>query len=171
MKQFRTLLVLAIFALGFTQVGQAQKVAHINTEQLIASLPETKALNVELTKLTKTYSDDIKAADDALKAKLERYSTEQASQTDEMNQKRMVEVQAEQQRIQQMQAAAREELQKKEVDKLNPILEKAMQAITDVAKEKGIVYVFDSAPGKGLIIYDKGEDLLKDVQAKLGMTE
>jgi len=171
MKQFRTLLVLAIFALGFTQVGQAQKVAHINTEQLIASLPETKALNVELTKLTKTYSDDIKAADDALKAKLERYSTEQASQTDEMNQKRMVEVQAEQQRIQQMQAAAREELQKKEVDKLNPILEKAMQAITEVAKEKGIVYVFDSAPGKGLIIYDKGEDLLKDVQAKLGMTE
>ena len=46
-----------------------------------------------------------------------------------------------------------------------------MEAINEVAKEKGIVYVFDSAPGKGLIVFDKGEDLLKAVQAKLGMTE
>jgi outer membrane protein len=170
MKQFRTLLVIAIFALGFTQVGQAQKVAHINTEQLIASLPETKALNEELQKLTLTYSEDIQAADATLKAKLDRYSNEQAAQTDDENQKRMMEVQQDQQRIQQMQTAAREELQKKEVEKLNPILEKAMSAIQEVAKEKGIVYVFDSAPGKGLIIFEKGEDLLKDVQAKLGVT-
>ncbi|MDA8596658.1 MAG: OmpH family outer membrane protein [Flavobacteriaceae bacterium] len=171
MKQFRTLLVIAIFALGFTQVGQAQKVAHINTEQLISSLPETKALNEELQKLTKTYADDIKAADDLLKAKYERFTAESAAQTDEENQKRMLEVQADQEKIRQMQIAAREELQKKEVEKLNPILEKAMQAINDVAKEKGIVYVFDSAPGKGLIVFDKGEDIIKDVQAKLGMTE
>ena len=171
MKQFRTLLVIAIFALGFTQVGQAQKVAHINTEQLISSLPETKALNEELQKLTKTYADDIKAADDLLKAKYERFTAESAAQTDEENQKRMLEVQADQEKIRQMQIAAREELQKKEVEKLNPILEKAMQAINDVAKEKGIVYVFDSAPGKGLIVFDKGEDIIKDVQVKLGMTE
>jgi len=171
MKQFRTLLVIAIFALGFTQVGQAQKVAHINTEQLISSLPETKALNEELQKLTKTYADDIKAADDMLKAKYERFTAESGAQTDEENQKRMLEVQADQEKIRQMQIAAREELQKKEVEKLNPILEKAMQAINDVAKEKGIVYVFDSAPGKGLIVFDKGEDIIKDVQAKLGMTE
>lgn len=171
MKQFRTLLVIAIFALGFTQSGQAQQVAHINTEQLLTSLPETKALNEELQKLSKTYADDIKAADDALKAKYERFTAEAAAQTDEENQKRMQEVQVDQQRIQQMQLAAREELQKKEVEKLNPILEKAMKAIDEVAKEKGIVYVFDSAPGKGLIVFDKGEDLLKAVQAKLGMTE
>ena len=171
MKQFRTLLVIAIFALGFTQVGQAQKVAHINTEQLLTSLPETKALNEELQKLSKTYADDIKSADDMLKAKYERYTAESAAQTDEENQKRMMEVQSDQQKIQQMQLAAREELQKKEIERLNPILEKAMEAINEVAKEKGIVYVFDSAPGKGLIVFDKGEDLLKAVQAKLGMTE
>ena len=49
-------------------------------------------------------------------------------------------------------------------------IEGLTQALQFLAKEKGIVYVFDSAPGKGLIIFEKGEDLLKDVQAKLGVS-
>ena len=57
-------------------------------------------------------------------------------------------------------------MQKKQNDLLIPIIEKAQKAIQDVAKEKGIKYVLDSAPGKGLIVFD-GEDLLPAVKTKL----
>ena len=63
---------------------------------------------------------------------------------------------------------AQQELQKKEFDLYKPIAEKAEKAINDVAAEKGFQYVFDSSPGKGLLVY-KGEDLMTAVKAKLGI--
>ncbi|NOQ92768.1 MAG: OmpH family outer membrane protein, partial [Flavobacteriaceae bacterium] len=41
--------------------------------------------------------------------------------------------------------------------------------VKDVAAEKGVQYVFDSSPGKGLIVFEKGEDLMSAVKVKLGM--
>lgn len=59
-------------------------------------------------------------------------------------------------------------MQKKYQEKTIPILQKAEDAIKAVAAEKGIIYVFDAAPGKGLIVYEKGEDIYDAVKAKLG---
>ena len=53
MKYFKTLLlVLTVTTSVF--VANAQKVAHINSEELIAAMPETKAMKDELSKLHKT---------------------------------------------------------------------------------------------------------------------
>jgi outer membrane protein len=49
-----------------------------------------------------------------------------------------------------------------------PIAEKAQKAITEIATSKGIQYVFDSSPGKGLLVYT-GEDLMTEVKSKLGI--
>ena len=61
-----------------------------------------------------------------------------------------------------------QEIQKKQNDKLGPILQKAQEAIKQVAAAKGITYVFDASPGKGLLVYDKGEDIFTAVKTKLG---
>jgi outer membrane protein len=50
-------------------------------------------------------------------------------------------------------------------EKLAPIVEKAQKAINDVAKEKGIAYVFDSSS----LLTATGTDLMVDVKAKLGI--
>jgi len=39
MKNFKTLLLITVFTLGMTSVVNAQKVAYINAEQLIAAMP------------------------------------------------------------------------------------------------------------------------------------
>lgn len=170
MKILRTLLVIAFVAVGFASEANAQKVAHINRQEVMAALPETKALQDELQKLGETYGQEIQAADAALKAKLQKYEAESAAQSQEENQKRLQEVQSDQGKIQQLQRAAQEELQKKENEALAPIFEKVANAIRDVANEKGIVYVFDISMGNP-IIYEKGMDITKDVLAKLGVTE
>ena len=79
-----------------------------------------------------------------------------------------MEVNQDRQRIAQAQQSASQEMQKKYQEKTLPILQKAEQAIKDVAAAKGIIYVFDSAAGKGLIVYDKGEDIYDAVKTKLG---
>merc|ERR1712232_1496100 len=88
MKQIKTLLLIAILAVGFNTVQAQTKVAHISTDQLLSLMPETKALNAELEKLSKTYESELKAEEAKLQAKLKKYDAEAASQTDEVNQQR-----------------------------------------------------------------------------------
>ena len=81
---------------------------------------------------------------------------------------RRVEVEGLKQKIQKYAQTADQEIQKKRFDLLKPIVEKAQKAVSDVATEKGIKYVLDSSPGKGLIVFE-GEDLMPAVKAKLGI--
>ena len=145
MKNFRTLLLIAILTLGFNTVQAQSKIGHISTDLLISLMPETKALNTELEKLSKTYESELKAEEAKLEAKLKKYQAEQASQTDEVNKQRGVEVQQDQQNLYQASQIAREDITKKRNDKLKPILEKAKKAIDEVATAQGFTYVLEAS--------------------------
>lgn len=147
--------------------AQAQ-VAHIDSEQLLMAMPETKAMEDELKKVQQTYADEYNAQATALQAKLKKYDAEAPTQTDAKNEERRVEVEGLKTKIQKYAQTADQEIQKKRFDLLKPIVEKAQKAVSDVASEKGIKYVLDSSPGKGLIVFE-GEDLMPAVKAKLGI--
>ncbi len=165
MKQFKTLLVAAILMFGINTLTQAQKTAHINFEELVSSMPETTKLQADLEKLGKTYGEEINNAQVALKAKIDKYTAEEISQTAEQNRLRIEEVQKDQLKIQQLQQVAQQELQQKEKAALEPIIQKAQEAIKAVATSKGIIYVLDS---KALIV-SEGEDLLPAVKKSLSI--
>lgn len=165
MKQFRALLVIAIFAFGFNTIQAQTKVAHISTDLLLSQMPETKALNAELEKLSKTYEAEIRAEQEKYTAKLKKYDAEAASQTDAVNKQRGAEVQQDQQRIYKLSQTAQQEITAKRNEKLKPLLEKVKKAINDVAKEQGYTYVLEAST----LIVANGTDLLPAVKAKLGM--
>mgnify|MGYP005988818769 FL=1 len=168
MKQFKKLLLVAVFMLGVVGVANAQKIGHIDTAKLFQEMPETKKMRTELEKMSKTYRDEITALEKKLQDKLKKYDAEAKAQTQDTNTKRQAEVQQDAARIQQAKQFASQELQKKEAELSNPLIIKAQQAIKDVAAAKGLTYVFNSAPGGGLIVFDKGIDIYNDVKKKLG---
>ena len=49
MKNFKTLLLIAIITLGFNTAQAQTKVAHINTDLLLSLMPETKVLNADFS--------------------------------------------------------------------------------------------------------------------------
>ncbi|MDX1278672.1 OmpH family outer membrane protein [Oceanihabitans sediminis] len=168
MKQFKTLLLAAALFIGGTSFMQAQtKVAHINTQELISQMPDMKTAQAEMDKLGKTYEADIKAMVTEYQNKMKLYESEANTKTDEENQKRLIEVQTMQQNIQEYQGQAQQDMQKKEMDLLKPITEKAKAAILKVARAQGFAYVLDSTQGGGVIMAD-GKDLLADVKKELG---
>ena len=63
--------------------------------------------------------------------------------------------------------SAAQELQKKQMDLMTPLLEKARNAITKVGEDQGFNYVIDSSPNGGIILAN-GKDLLADVKKELG---
>lgn len=168
MKQIKTLLIAAAFFIGATSFTNAQtKIAHINTTELIQAMPQMKTAQAEMEKIGKTYQADVEAMKKELKSKSERFEAEASTKTQEENEKRYMEVQTDQQAMQQYAANAQQQLQKKEMELLKPITEKAKAAILKVAKAQGFNYVLDSAQGGGVIMAE-GKDLLVDVKKELG---
>ena len=72
------------------------------------------------------------------------------------------------QRIQTYQQSAQQRLQDKEKELLQPIIDRAKQAISDVAKENGYTYVFDTSAG-ALLYQQDSDDILPLVKKKLGL--
>jgi len=168
MKHLKTLVLAVALLIGSTSIMNAQsKIAHINTQELVTSMPETKAAQAELDKLRKTYQADLQTMQTELENKIKQYDAEAASQTDEENAKRVQEVQGMQQSIQQYGGQAQQDMQKKELELLKPITEKAREAIQKVARAQGFQYVLDSTQGQGVILAD-GKDLMTDVRKELG---
>ncbi|WP_147678217.1 OmpH family outer membrane protein [Algibacter pacificus] len=168
MKHFKTLLLATALCIGTISFTQAQsKIAHINTQELIKAMPEMKAAQAELEALSKTYQTDMQSSVTEFQNLQKQYEAEAKNKTDEENQKRILELQEKQQRLQQFQADAQKDLQSKEIALLQPITEKAKAAILKVSRAQGFDYVLDS--GVGVTILADGKDLLNDVKKDLGI--
>jgi len=168
MKQLKTLLIAALLFVGISQTVSAQaKVSHINVSELMAAMPDMKAANAQLEKLTKTYDTEYNTMVEEFRKKVGQYEKEASTVTDVVNETRSKEVQDMQKRIQDYQQNASKELQEKQEAIYKPILEKSRLAIQKVAKAKGFQYVLDSSTGSGVILAD-GPDLMADVKKELG---
>lgn len=168
MKQLKQLVLATAVMIGMVSFSNAQsKVAHINTQELLASMPEMKTAEAEIQKIGKTYEAEIQASLKELENKMKQYQAEAETQTLEENEKRAQEVEGMRQSIAQYQQQARTDLDKKKFDLLKPITERAQSAIQKVAKAQGFQYVLDSTMGGGVILAD-GKDLMADVKKELG---
>ncbi|MAM30259.1 MAG: hypothetical protein CMC13_14670 [Flavobacteriaceae bacterium] len=169
MKHLKLIAIAIVLFVGTSGAAVAQnKIAHINTQDLVEAMPEMKAAQSQLDKLKKTYDTQLKDMYKELETKAKQYDAEASTKTDQENQKRVEEVSGMQQNIQAFNQQALQDLQKKEVDILQPILDKARMAIQKVARAQGISYVFDATPGGGMLLAD-GKDLLADVKKELGI--
>lgn len=169
MRKLKSLLLVVFLALGMTGVVNAQKIGHVNLERVISNMPETRALQAEIAKITKTYKDDIDSEKKKLDDKIKKYTAEQNTQTQAVNQQRGQEVQNDNVRIQRAEQAAVQDIQQKQQKKLVPILQKAEKALKEISKAKGLAYILDASAGKGLLIYDDGVDVYEDLKTKLGL--
>lgn len=168
MKTVKTLLIAAAMFLGANQAMQAQaKVAHINVQELMTTMPEMKAAQTQLQKLGESYDKDYTAMVTEYQTKMQKYEAEAKNVTEAVNQTRMKEMQDMGQRIQQYQQNAEKEIGQKQQDLMKPIMDKAQAAIAKVAKNKGYQYVLDATVGSGVVVAD-GPNLLNDVKKELG---
>ena len=167
MKSILKLITVAFLTLAPLTVFTQSNVAHINVQQLKSEMPEVVAAQNELAKLEKDYTTQIDNAFKEFQTKAQSYSADAANQTDVTNQARQKELESMQTNLQEFRDSAAQELQKKQMDLMTPLLEKARNAITKVGKEQGFNYVIDSSPNGGLILAE-GKDLIEDVKRELG---
>lgn len=163
LKQLFTAALLMVSTASFAQ----SKVAHIEVQKLISEMPEVMAAQKEIAELEKTYSTDLENSVKEYQAKAQTYAADAENKSEIINQKRRTELEGIQQSLEQFRQQAAQDLQKKQVEMMRPLYEKARTAIEKVASAQGFDYVLDSSAG-GSVIMSKGTDLMADVKTELG---
>jgi outer membrane protein len=160
--------VLALFV-SLNSFGQAKiKLGHIDSMELLQSMPGRDSAEKVLQAHANTLEKQILAMQSELENKYNTFMSEQATMSQLIQQTKMKELQDLQARIEAFQQSAQKDLQDKEKELVQPIIDKAKKAIEEVGKENGFTYVFDSS--MGVLLYDDGgDDIMPLVKKKLGI--
>jgi len=166
MKKFILCAICAIC--GFTTANAQAKFGHVNTQEIMQALPDvTKAQN-ELKALAEQYDADLKSMNEELQKKADAFDKEQATLPENIKQRRQTELQEMYQKIQQSYQDNQQALAKAQQEKMQPIQQKVMDAITAVGKEGGYVYIMEM--GAQLYISSTlSNDVTAAVKTKLGL--
>lgn len=159
-----SLLVSAI--MDHTATAQ-NKIAYIDVSELMETMPEMIAANIQVEKLSKSYDIEYAKMVDEFEAKVKKYNSEAKTTTAAINKARNTELTEIRERIEQHKETAYKELQTKQEAIVKPIVEKAKKAIQKIGKAKGYNYVLDSTLGTDVILAE-GANLLADVKKELG---
>ena len=165
----KILIVLAFFmAAGTTNAQENAKLGYVNSGKLLEKIPGRDTLEQKLKDYRKGLEDQVQSMIVEYRSKLQNYQENMDSMSDLIRQSKESELQELEQRIQNFRQTADADLQNKQSELFNPLLEKAQKAIEKVAEENGYTYVFDVSMGT-LLYYEKGDNLQKLVEKELGI--
>lgn len=164
------LLTICLVMLGFSANAQTPKFGHINTNELVALMPDRDSAIVRLQAYNDELVETMQGMEDEYNAKYTEYTRKQAEWTNATRETKEREIQELIQRLQEFQQTASQEMQQMQQILMNPVIEKAQTAIEKVSKDNGLTYVFDLASG-ALIYFDQAGsmDLLPLVKKELGI--
>jgi outer membrane protein len=169
MRNFLKVIVFCSVFFAGSLSAQTLKFGHIDFQLLLSSMPEREVAKTAFEKVQADLESKLAAMQKEYQDKGKEYvALAQAKDANEALVKaKQDEVQSIQERIQTFQQTAQESLQKEESKQYQPVIEKARKAITDVAKEQGMLYVFEV---NGVLYHsEQSVDLLSLVKAKLAI--
>ena len=167
LKKGILLLSLLVLISGFGYSQQA-KFGHIDSNKILSLMPETDSLQNEFKNYADYLDQQINAMGMEYQTKVAEYQNNAATMSDLIRQTKEKEITDLQGRIQAFQASADQDLQAKQAELFNPLIEKVRNAITEVAKENNYTYIFDVGTG-ALLFFDNGDDILPLVKKKMGI--
>jgi len=163
------LMIVLIAGMGFSVQAQNLKFGHINSQELLKAMPENDSAQAEMQRFAQQLQDQMDELQVEFNKKLQDYQAQQGQLTDLIRKTKEQELANLQKNIQDFQAGAQQEMQKKQQELMQPIIDKANKAIKDVARENGFIYIFDIAGGTILYYSEKSVDILPLVKKKLGI--
>jgi len=170
MKNYLRLSIVLVFLLiGTTSFAQNLKFGHINSQELLSLMPERDSAQLTLENYATQLEEQLETMQVEYNTKVQQYLANQENYTDLIKQTKEQELADMQERIQGFQTTAQQEIQQKEAQLIQPIIDKAEQAIKDVAEEEGFTYIFDLARGSILYFSETSQDILPLVKIKLNI--
>ena len=164
MKKISVLFVAILLTLGMG-VAKAQKIASMDYESVLASMPEAKKLTTDLEAFSKAKGDELNKQATAFEAEVKAYQQTGATLTEAQRKAKEEELGKKQQNLQQLQATAQNDLAQRRETALKPIIDKINAAVEKVSKANSFDFVLDASA----LIYKGGADATPLVKKELGL--
>lgn len=159
------------FIEGQNLQAQDIKFGHINSDELIQSMPEYDSAIVEIEKFRKELLDYLEVMSVELNAKYDAFTKSSKNLSAIVKQTKEQELSDMNRRFEEFQSTAQAQLQEKQARLFQAIYLKVEKAIKEVGKENDYLYIFNSSEGGSLLFFDKGKstDVTTLVKVKLKM--
>ena len=159
--------MILMLALALPMIASAQKIGHVSSQEIMAVMPETKKMAERLDSLQGVYETQLANMQEEFNKKLTEFQQQQATMTAGVREFRQQELAEMEQRTQMFYQTVQKELQAKQVEYLQPVQAKLLDAINKVGAAQGCTYVMDKAGM--LYIAPDALDLTPAVKAELGI--
>jgi outer membrane protein len=165
-KLFALLFLAGIFS---SAEAQNQKFGHIDLQALVQLMPERASAESTFNNFQTELEEVLGEMQTNYQQKLKELEELGEEASEVKRNAKITELQDIQQRMQNYQMTANQQLQQKQAELLQPVFDKAENAIQEVAKDQGLLYVFDT--GTRVVLYKSNQsvDLLPLVKQKLGL--
>ena len=161
MKKLITIVAFAVL----TVTVSAQKLGHINSQELMQEMTEYKAAETELERYQGELMRDLEMFATLIKQDEAKFQEDAPSLTPEIKESRYKELMEKGQNFQNKQAEAEQKLQAKEAELMQVVLKKIKEVVDKVAKENNYAYIFDTSS----LHYAGGEDITPLLKKELGI--
>ena len=145
----------------------SQKMGYVDTDYILSNIPEYKAAQAEMDKISVDWQKEIEAKYSEIDKLYKIYQAESILLTDDMKKKRENEIinkEKEVKELQKQRFGVDGELFSKRMELVKPIQDKVYSAVKQVAERSGLAFIFDKAGQVALLYsnskYDKSEDVL-----------
>ena len=164
----RILMIAAVALMSVAASAQELKWAYVDFNEIVMLMPEMDEARATMEENQKTNEEILVAMYEEYQTKMQQYQKKAETWTPairESKEKEIMEIQA---RFEQTQQSLQQEIQQLQQSLQAPIYEKAQNTVNDLAKAKGVAFVFEKS---SLLYVDpaQGIDLTPDARAALNI--
>lgn len=140
---FKKVIITLAVLIAMPVVAFAQKFGVVDNEAIVTAMPEFISLQTEIETISKKHEEELKNLQDKFNREYADFQALGEDTPQSIRERRMTDLNEQEQKIQQYVMIARQDIEKQQQTKMEPILKRAMEAITAVGNEGGFVFIFD----------------------------
>ena len=172
MKNFRGLLLAVVLLVSGAEVARAQKFGWVDSEFIMAKMPDYGKAQQELALLSDTWQKEIEVQQKDLDKLHRNYQNEEIVLTEAMKKKRQDEILLKEQELKayrNKQFGYEGQLFKKRQELNKPVQDKVFEAVEKVAKKKSLAVIFDKSGDLTMLYTNPAHDYTEFVLEELGL--
>ena len=164
----KILVIAAVALMSLSATAQELKWAYVDFNELVMLMPEMDQARATLEENQKTNEEILMAMYQEYQSKMQAYEKNSATWTQAVREMKEKEIMQLEQNLQQNQQVLQQEIQQLQQQLQAPIYEKAQNTVNDLAKAKGVAFVFEKS---SLLYLDaaQGIDLTPEVRKALNI--
>lgn len=166
---FKKILLVAALVLPMLASAQTVKIGLVDVNAVTASMPETAAAQTQIQDVSKKYEDEYAKLGEEMKRMYDELQNMKDDVLPAIKERKTRDFADYQQKIQQFEQNAMNDLNKLQNDLMAPIVQKVRSAIESVGKEGGYTIIQDNNPQLIFYYSSPAEDITPAVKAKLGI--